>query len=124
MAIPYRTAKFKSANILEIAILDSTAKFNLHQYFYSYFNKMFIYLGGREEGVELQEFQEEGAGHLVVQGEGAEVQVHQGEGVGHLADQEEGAELQECLEVAVEHQASREEGAGHLVPLRTSWAGV
>ena len=28
MAIPYRTAKFKSANIFAIAILDSTAKFN------------------------------------------------------------------------------------------------
>jgi hypothetical protein len=30
MAIPYRTAKFKSANIIAIAILGSTA--SLHQY--------------------------------------------------------------------------------------------
>ena len=34
MAIPYRTAKFKSANILAIAILGSTAKFNARQYFW------------------------------------------------------------------------------------------
>ena len=33
MAILYRTAKFKSANILAIAILGSTAKFNSRQYF-------------------------------------------------------------------------------------------
>ena len=33
MAIPYRTAKFKSTNILAIAILGSTAKFNSRQYF-------------------------------------------------------------------------------------------
>ena len=33
MAIPYRAAKFKSANILAIAILGSTTKFNSHQYF-------------------------------------------------------------------------------------------
>ena len=32
MVIPYRTTKFKSANILAIAILGSTAKFNFHQY--------------------------------------------------------------------------------------------
>ena len=36
MAIPYRTAKFKSANILAIAILGSTAKFNSRQYFRLY----------------------------------------------------------------------------------------
>ena len=36
MAIPYRTAKFKSANTLAIAILDSTAKFNSRQYFQLY----------------------------------------------------------------------------------------
>ena len=36
MAIPYRTAKFKSANILPIAILGSTAKFNSRQYFRLY----------------------------------------------------------------------------------------
>jgi hypothetical protein len=36
MAIPYRTAKFKSANILAIAILGSTAKFNSRQYFQLY----------------------------------------------------------------------------------------
>ena len=35
-AIPYRTAKFKSANILAIAILGSTAKFNARQYFRLY----------------------------------------------------------------------------------------
>jgi hypothetical protein len=34
MAIPYRTAKFKSANIR--AILGSTAKFNYRQYFRLY----------------------------------------------------------------------------------------
>ena len=38
MAIPYRTAKFKSANILSIAILGSTAKFNARQYFRLYGN--------------------------------------------------------------------------------------
>ena len=37
MVIPYRTAKFKSANIiLLIAIWGSTAKFNAHQYFRLY----------------------------------------------------------------------------------------
>ena len=36
MAIPYRTAKFKSANILPIAILGSTSKFNSRQYFWLY----------------------------------------------------------------------------------------
>ena len=36
MAIPYRTAKFKSANILAIAILGSTTKFNSRQYFRLY----------------------------------------------------------------------------------------
>ena len=36
MAIPYRTAKFKSANSLAIAILGSTAKFNSRQYFWLY----------------------------------------------------------------------------------------
>ena len=36
MAIPYQTAKFKSANILAIAILGSTAKFNSRQYFRLY----------------------------------------------------------------------------------------
>ena len=36
MAIPYRTAKFKSANTLAIAILGSTAKFNARQYFRLY----------------------------------------------------------------------------------------
>ena len=38
MAIPYRTTKFKSANILAIAILGSTAKFNSRQYFRLYGN--------------------------------------------------------------------------------------
>ena len=36
MAIPYRTTKFKSPNILATAILGSTAKFNSHQYFRLY----------------------------------------------------------------------------------------
>jgi hypothetical protein len=36
MAIPYRTAKFKSANIIAIEILGSTAKFNARQYFQLY----------------------------------------------------------------------------------------
>ena len=36
MAILYRTAEFKSANILVIAILGSTAKFNSCQYFQLY----------------------------------------------------------------------------------------
>ena len=36
MAIPYRTAKFKSATILAIVILGSTAKFNSRQYFRLY----------------------------------------------------------------------------------------
>ena len=36
MAIPYQTGKFKSANILAIASLGSTAKFNSRQYFRLY----------------------------------------------------------------------------------------
>ena len=36
MAILYQTAKFKSANILAIVILGSTAKFNSRQYFQLY----------------------------------------------------------------------------------------
>ena len=36
MAIPCRTANFKSANILLIAIWGSTAKFNARQYFRLY----------------------------------------------------------------------------------------
>ena len=36
MAIPYRTAILKSANILLIAISSSTAKFNARQYFRLY----------------------------------------------------------------------------------------
>ena len=34
MAIPYQTAKFKSANIFVMAILGPTTKFNSHQYFW------------------------------------------------------------------------------------------
>ena len=33
MVIPYRTAKFKSADIFIMAIWGPTAKFNSHQYF-------------------------------------------------------------------------------------------
>ena len=36
MVIPYRTAKFKSANIFEMAISGRTAKFNSRQYFWLY----------------------------------------------------------------------------------------
>ena len=36
MVIPYRTAKFKSANVLAIAILATTAKLNSCQYFWLY----------------------------------------------------------------------------------------
>ena len=36
VAIPYRTAKFKSANIFAIAIWGPTAKFNSRQYFRLY----------------------------------------------------------------------------------------
>ena len=36
MVIPYRTAKFKSTNILTIAILGSTAKFNSRHYLWLY----------------------------------------------------------------------------------------
>ena len=39
-----QTAKFKSANILEIAILGSTAKFNSHQYFWLYGNYYCIHI--------------------------------------------------------------------------------
>lgn len=89
-----------------------------------------IYLGDQEEEAELQEFQEEGAGHLVAQEVVVVVVVHlvdqegEEEGVGHLVGQEEGAELQVSLEGAEEHQAFREVGAGHLVPLRTSWVAA
>ena len=44
MAILYRTAKSKSANILAIAILGSTAKFNSCQYFRLYGMLLRIYL--------------------------------------------------------------------------------
>ena len=50
MAIPYRTAKFKSANILTIAILGLTAKSNSCHYFWLYgshpniHNYVYIYL--------------------------------------------------------------------------------
>ena len=44
MAIPYRTAKFKSANILAIVILGSTAKFNSCQYFQLYIRYKFMLL--------------------------------------------------------------------------------
>ena len=40
MAIPYRTAKFKSANIRAIEILGSTAKFNSRQYFRLYRSRL------------------------------------------------------------------------------------
>ena len=36
MAIPYRIAKFKSANIFTMAIYGPTAKFNSRQYFWLY----------------------------------------------------------------------------------------
>ena len=36
MAIPYQAAKFKSANIFAMAILDPAAKFNSCQYFRLY----------------------------------------------------------------------------------------
>ena len=36
MAIPYRTAKFKSANRFAMTIWDPTAKFNSRQYFRLY----------------------------------------------------------------------------------------
>ena len=36
MAIPYRTAKLKSANIFVTAVWDQTAKFNYRQYFWLY----------------------------------------------------------------------------------------
>jgi hypothetical protein len=48
MAIPYRTAKFKSANILAMAILGSTAKFNPHQYFRLY--GIVYVIGGYSQG--------------------------------------------------------------------------
>ena len=49
MAIPYRTSnlKLKSANILAIVILGSTAKFNSHQYFQLYGIKIGIPLLSR-----------------------------------------------------------------------------
>ena len=43
MAILYRTAKFKSTNILAIAILGSTTKFNSRQYFRLYDNWRCMY---------------------------------------------------------------------------------
>ena len=42
MAIPYRTAKFKSTNSLAIAILGSIAKFNARQYFRLYGSNCYI----------------------------------------------------------------------------------
>ena len=42
VAIPYRTAKFKSANIFAIAIWGPTAKFNSRQYFRLYGTSMVI----------------------------------------------------------------------------------
>ena len=49
MAILYRTAKFKSANILAIAILSSTARFNSRQYFRLYGNAFVEYSGSCEK---------------------------------------------------------------------------
>ena len=43
MAIPYPTAKFKSANISAMAIWDPTAKFNSRQYFWLYSNNHALY---------------------------------------------------------------------------------
>ena len=42
MAIPYRAAKFKSANIFAMAMLGPTAKFNSRQYFRLYGIQWFI----------------------------------------------------------------------------------
>ena len=52
MAIPYRTAKFKSADILPIVILGSTAKFNSRQYFrlYGSFIQSYCYSLNLQEG--------------------------------------------------------------------------
>ena len=36
MAIPYRSAKFKSANTFAMAVWDPTTKFNSRQYFRLY----------------------------------------------------------------------------------------
>ena len=44
MAIPYRTAKFISANIFAMVILDPTAKFNSRQYFWLYGNSQWTLL--------------------------------------------------------------------------------
>ena len=63
--------------------------------------------GEEEEEAEHLEEEEEGAEHLAVQEE-------EEEGVEHLVVQEEEVEL----------QVLREEEAGHLVPLRTSWAAA
>ena len=43
MAIPFQTAKFKSANTLVMAIWDPTAKFNSCQYFQLYSISAYIY---------------------------------------------------------------------------------
>ena len=44
MAIPYRTAKFKFANILATAILGSITKFNSRQYFRLYGNNIISHI--------------------------------------------------------------------------------
>ena len=42
MAIPYRTAKFKSTNKFAMVIWDPTAKFDSHQYFQLHGNTFLI----------------------------------------------------------------------------------
>ncbi|MCG8623694.1 MAG: hypothetical protein MJE68_17085, partial [Proteobacteria bacterium] len=51
MAIPYQTAKFKSANILLIAIWSSTTKFNARQYFRLY--GIIMYTSTIQEGTNV-----------------------------------------------------------------------
>ena len=51
MAILYRIAKFKSANILAIAILGSTTKFNARQYFRLYGNIITVVTWKRAQGL-------------------------------------------------------------------------
>ena len=53
MARPYRTAKFKSVNILSIAILGSTTKFNSRQYFRLYANCIISTFGQKWKGSGL-----------------------------------------------------------------------
>ena len=61
MATLYRTTKFKSTNILAIAILSSNAKFDSHQYFrlYGYRINVNLQADGKSKVIHVDDFTED-----------------------------------------------------------------